>query len=106
MPVGLLGLQTSTSRVRSVIAPAIASRSWDSSDRNGTRTEVAPEIWTMIGYASKDRQAKTTSSPGPATDCTICWQTPTDPVPTARCVAGTTNRSARRATSVDEAKSG
>ena len=37
-PVGLLGVQTSTTRVRSVIAAAIASRSWRPSASTGTRT--------------------------------------------------------------------
>ena len=57
MPVGLLGLQTKISRVRSVIASAIASRSCTSPAVSGTCTDVAPLIWVMIGYASKDRQA-------------------------------------------------
>jgi hypothetical protein len=57
VPVGLLGLQTKISRVRSVIASAIASRSCTSPGVSGTFTDVAPLIWVMIGYASKDRQA-------------------------------------------------
>lgn len=56
-PVGLLGLQTKIRRVRSVIAAAIASRSCSSPVVSGTLTEVAPEIWVMIGYASNERQA-------------------------------------------------
>lgn len=59
-PVGLLGLQTKMRRVRSVIASAIASRSCASCSAppvSGTRTEAAPEICVMIGYASKERQA-------------------------------------------------
>lgn len=57
VPVGLFGLQTKISRVRSVIAAAIASRSCTSPSVSGTCTEVAPEICVRIGYASKDRQA-------------------------------------------------
>jgi hypothetical protein len=49
VPVGLFGLQTSTSRVRSVTAAAIASKSCRSSAVSGTVTERAPEICTMIG---------------------------------------------------------
>ena len=41
VPVGLLGVQTKMSLVRSVIAAAIAGRSCAKS-RSGTRTEVAP----------------------------------------------------------------
>ncbi|CAM5500760.1 hypothetical protein SAURM35S_06588 [Streptomyces aurantiogriseus] len=93
MPVGLLGLQTKISRVRSVIASAIASRSCTSPGVSGTRTAVAPLICVTIGYASKDRQAKITSSPGPAVDWSNCWATPTEPVPVARWEAGTPKRS-------------
>jgi hypothetical protein len=63
-PVGLLGVHTSTTFVRSVIAAAIASRSWRPSAVTGTCTDVAAHALTAIGYASKDRHAKTTSSPG------------------------------------------
>ena len=56
-PVGLLGLQTKITRVRSVIAASIASRSWRSSASSGTWTLVAPEICVQMGYASKLRQA-------------------------------------------------
>ena len=48
-PVGLLGVQTSTTRVRSVIAAAIASRSWRPSSVTGTRTIVAAADVTAIG---------------------------------------------------------
>ena len=48
-PVGLLGVQTITIRVRSVIAAAIASRSWWPSARTGTRTLVAPAAVIAIG---------------------------------------------------------
>ena len=57
VPVGLFGLQTKISVVLSVIAAAIASRSWTSPSVSGTWTEVAPEICVMIGYASNDRHA-------------------------------------------------
>jgi hypothetical protein len=52
-----LGLQTKISRVRSVTASAMASRSCRSSASSGTCTGVAPLIRVMIGYASNDRQA-------------------------------------------------
>ena len=60
--VGLLGLQTKISRVRSVTAASIASRSKVSS-RSGTCTGVAPATRTCSGYTSKLRHPKTTSSP-------------------------------------------
>ncbi len=49
VPVGLFGLQTRISRVRSVTAAAIAGRSWPWSARLGTRTLVAPVVAAMIG---------------------------------------------------------
>ena len=48
-PVGLLGVQTMTIRVRSVIAATIASRSWRPSAGTGTCTDVAPAAVTAIG---------------------------------------------------------
>ena len=48
-PVGLLGVQTSTILVRSVIAAAIASRSWRPSASTGTWTAVAAAAVTAIG---------------------------------------------------------
>ena len=56
VPVGLFGLQTKISRVRLVIASAMAARSWVS-PRSGTRTEAAAARSARIGYASNDRQA-------------------------------------------------
>ncbi len=88
-PVGLLGVQTSTTRVRSVIAAAMASRSWRWSAVSGTWTDVAPAIATTIGYASKERHAYTTSSPGSHVDWMIWASTPTEPVPVAICSRGT-----------------
>ena len=49
VPVGLFGVQTMTTRVRSVTAAAIASRSWEPSGRLGTRTDVAPATVTRPG---------------------------------------------------------
>jgi hypothetical protein len=49
VPVGLLGLQTSTTRVRGLIAAAIAGRSCPWSARFGTRTLVAPVVAATIG---------------------------------------------------------
>jgi hypothetical protein len=54
-PVGLFGVQTTTMRVRSVIASARPSRSIDASALSGTCTLVAPATVTMPGYASKLR---------------------------------------------------
>ena len=49
VPVGLFGVQTSTIRVRWVIAAAIASRSWRSPGPSGTCTGTAPASVTRIG---------------------------------------------------------
>jgi hypothetical protein len=49
VPVGLFGLQTMTSRVRSVIASAIAGRSWPCPGVLATRMLVAPTPAAMIG---------------------------------------------------------
>ena len=48
VPVGLFGLHTKITRVRGVIASAIAARSCVSSF-SGTRTSVAPVSGTRIG---------------------------------------------------------
>ena len=48
-PVGLFGVQTITTLVRSVTAAAIASRSWRPSAVTGTCTETAPVADTAIG---------------------------------------------------------
>ena len=56
-PVGLLGVHTKTTRVRSVTAAAIATRSCRPSGVSGTGTTVAAAAATAIGNASKDRQA-------------------------------------------------
>jgi len=68
-PVGLFGVQTSTTFVRSVIAASIALKSWRASAVSGTWTEVAPVSWTAIGYASNERHAYTTSSPSATVAC-------------------------------------
>ncbi len=106
LPVGLLGLQTKISRVFGVIAASIASRSWSSVAVSGTGTGVAPATWTMIGYASKERQAKITSSPGPAVARISDWATPTEPVPVAMCSTGTPKRCASSSVSPETAMSG
>ena len=84
MEVGLLGLQTKISRVRSVTAASIASRSnvWSVS---GTWTGVAPATRTCSGYISKLRQPKSTSSPTEAVIWMSCWHRLTEPQPTAMC---------------------
>jgi hypothetical protein len=51
----LFGLQTITTRVRSVTADAIAGRSWPWPGVFGMRTPAAPAPAEMIGYASNDR---------------------------------------------------
>ena len=48
-PVGLLGVQTMTRRVRSVMAAAMASRSWRWSAVSGTCTLVAPASAVTMG---------------------------------------------------------
>ena len=48
-PVGLLGVQTSTTRVRSVMAASIAARSWRPSPVTGTRTDVAAATVAAMG---------------------------------------------------------
>ena len=68
-PVGLLGVHTMTTFVRSVIASSIASRSCSAFALSGTVTEVAPVTCTAIGYASNDLHAYTTSSPRSQTAC-------------------------------------
>ena len=49
VPVGLLGLHRNSSRVLSVMAESIASRSWTRSLVSGTLTAVAPMSWVTIG---------------------------------------------------------
>ncbi len=106
VPVGLFGVHTSTIRVRGVIAAAIATRSCRSPAASGTWTGTAPASVTRIGYASNDRQAKTTSSPGSHVAAMSWPSTPTDPGPRASRPAGTASRSASAAVSVDTAMSG
>ena len=86
--VGLLGLHTKISRVRSVIAATIASRSkvWS---RSGTCTGTAPATRTCSGYTSKLRQPNTTSSPTVQVIWISCWHRLTDPQPTAIRSGGT-----------------
>ena len=47
--MGLFGVQSRTTRVRSVIAAAIAGRSWRPSAVTGTFTPVAPAAVMAIG---------------------------------------------------------
>ena len=49
MAEGLLGLQTSTSRVAAVTSLAIASRSWRPSESSGTVTARAPDWAARCG---------------------------------------------------------
>ena len=84
MPVGLFGLQTKISRVCSVIAAAIASKSCASSSVSGTCTARARPTWVTIGYASNDRHANITSSvSAPQVIWTSSWHSATLPQPTA-----------------------
>ena len=87
--MGLFGVHSSTRRVRSVIAAAIASRSCSPAAVSGTGTGVPPWEPTRIGYASKERQAKTTSSPSPTTARTRSPETATEPVDSAICAGST-----------------
>ena len=57
VPVGLLGLQTSSSWVAAVTSAAIASRSWTSPSASGTRTSRAPVSAGRYGYIEKAGQA-------------------------------------------------
>jgi hypothetical protein len=93
VPVGLFGLQTKISRVRGVIASAIAARSWVS-PRSGTVTESAAARSARVGYASNERHAYMTSAPGSPIASRSCCVTPTDPHPTATWFTGTLKRSA------------
>ena len=49
VPVGLFGVQTSTSRVREVMAAAIAGKSCSDAEVRGTVTLVAPATATSDG---------------------------------------------------------
>jgi hypothetical protein len=55
--LGLLGLQTSTSRVAAVISAAIAPRSCSPASVSGTVTARAPDIAASCGYMEKEGQA-------------------------------------------------
>ena len=85
-----------TTRVRSVIAAAIAGRSWRASSVSGTWTGVAPATTASHGYASNERQAKMTSSPGPEVASTSCARIDTLPAATCTESSSTPKRSARR----------
>ena len=95
-PVGLFGLQTMIARVRGVIAAAIAGRSWRASAVSGTCTGVAPATIASHGYASNDRHAKMTSSPGPDVASTNWARIDTLPAATWIDRSSTANRSAMR----------
>ena len=49
VPVGLLGVQAMTTRVRGVMAASMAGTSWRASGVSGTRTARAPVTATQIG---------------------------------------------------------
>ena len=85
VPDGLFGLQMNTRRVRSPIAAAMASRSWRWASSSGTATGTAPATRARIGYASKLRHAKTTSSPSAQVAWISCWHSAEEPQPTATC---------------------
>ena len=55
--LGLLGLQTSTSRVAAVTSEAIASRSCSPASVSGTVTAVAPDMAASCGYIENDGHA-------------------------------------------------
>lgn len=106
VPVGLLGLHTNTRRVRGVIAARIASRSCPWPASSGTATGVAPAIRTSEGYASKDRHAKTTSSPSPATAWMSWAAISTDPAPTVTWAGSTAYRAASASRTAEALMSG
>ncbi len=82
VPVGLLGVASVTSLVRSVTAAATASMSKAQSALSGTRTSVPPIVWVMIGYASKETHGVTTSSPGSMYAVASWYSSATEPAPT------------------------
>ena len=100
------GVQTSTTRVRSVTASAIASRRCRAWSSRSTMTGVAPASCVTIGYASKDRHAKTTSSPASHAAWTTWARTATEPVPVAMQSAETLRARPRRSRSRATAMSG
>ncbi len=106
VPVGLLGLQTKTTRVAGVTAASIASRScrWPAS--RGTVRARTPATLAKTGYASKDRQAHRTSSPGPQNAWMRSRHRLTDPQPTATRSPGTARSAASRPTRVSENRCG
>ena len=95
-PVGLFGLQTRIARVRGVTAAAIAGRSWRESSVSGTWIGVAPATTASHGYASNERQAKMSSSPGPDVASASWARIDTLPAATWTERSSTPNRSARR----------
>jgi hypothetical protein len=83
-----------TTRVRSVSAPIMPSTSCEWSGRFGTGTPVAPATVISVGYASKERHAWTTSSPGPAAAVMSWERIATDPAPACTWSTVTPKRSA------------
>ena len=88
------------------IAASMASRSCSYAGVSGTGTPVAPLSWVAIGYASKLRNAYTTSAPGRPSTLSRWKRTATEPVPKASRSGATPSRSARAAVSAAAAMSG
>ena len=105
-PVGLFGVQSRTATVAGEIAASMASRSCSYAGVNGTGTPVAPLSWVAIGYASKLRNAYTTSAPGRPSTLSRWKRTATDPVPNAIRSGATPSRPASAAVRVVTAMSG
>ena len=99
VPVGLFGVQTSTRRVPSVIARAIASRSCGlvGPQRHLHGGGAGRSVMDRVGLEGPPREEHLVA--GPALVSATCCSSPTDPVPSARCSRGTEWRSDER---VDE----
>ncbi len=69
-------------------------------------TWCAPTTWVMIGYASNERQANITSSPGAQNAWMSCWHSDTEPQPIATWSWLTPYFDASRSTSANAPMSG
>ncbi len=83
--VGLFGLHTKISRVRSVIGREPSRPGRRCGRAAAPAPASAPATRTCSGYTSKLRQPKITSSPAPQVIWISCWHRLTDPQPTAMC---------------------
>jgi hypothetical protein len=92
----LLGLQTITRRVATVISRAIASRSWQPVASRGTLIARAPLMAARWGYIENEGQAYTSSASGSSMASAAARRISQDPLPTATRPTGTSQRSAIR----------